>query len=407
MVVSSTEPTVLFLDNSSTFGGAIVSLKHLVQGLAERGVQPIVVSGHPSHRLADAFPNARTISIDVQVPRRHPTALLGRMRQTPPRSDVLEQIGLRLGAVDWHLRRTLPSALQYLKIGKNKNVDLVHLNNILEGQLDGMLAAKLLGVPCVAHARGFQSSGVLLRSALHGIDRHIAISRAIGRNLEQIGASPEKISIVPDGIDIGQFSCPRDDGTLRRELGIPPDVPAFGLFGRIMRWKGTREFVLAAIRVLRTRPAARALVVGDVSDGDRSYFEEVRRVAEESGVADRILFTGYRDDIPALMHALDVVVHSSIEPEPFGMVIVEAMAAGTPVVAADRGGPVDIVEPGTTGLLVDPRDPEQLASGIEALIDAPERAQKMGRTGQKRARELFDRDRYAERVLSVYSEVLS
>lgn len=400
------QATVLFLDNSSTFGGAIASLEYLVRGLLRRRVRPIVVSGHSSTKLSEDFPGVRTISVDSRVPHRNPTALLRRMRSNPPQFELFEKIGLRLGAADWHLRRTLPAALRYLRIGHAHQVDIVHLNNIVQAQLDGLLAAELLGVPCVAHARGFQNSGALLSSALRRVDRHVAISTAIADNLEEIGADRENISIVPDGIDLTRFATRRDTTALRRELGIPEGSPTFGLFGRIMKWKGTREFVLAAARVLRHLPSSHALVVGDISDGGDDYFQEVRKLSETTGVGERILFTGYREDIPALMQALDVVVHASIEPEPFGMVIVEAMAAGTPVVAADRGGPVDIVKEGVTGTLVDPRDSESLATAILHLLENPEQARSMGQNGRMRARRLFGADRYAARVREIYDDVL-
>jgi len=400
-------PTVLFLDNSSTFGGAIVSLGHLVGELARRRVRPIVVSGQPDRTLRKTFPEAQTYSADIRTPRRHPTWLLRTVRQSPPRSEVLERFGLRLAAADWHCRRTLPAALRYTHLGRRHAVDLVHLNNIVEAQLDGLLAAMMLRVPCVAHARGFQSPGVLARLAARKVDRHIAISTAIARNLEEIGAETTAVTVIPDGIDVEEFSASPDSEGIRESLGIPAGTPAFGLFGRIMEWKGTREFVSAAAEVLRAMPRARALVVGGVSDGDQTYFEHVRRLAERTGVGDRILFTGYREDTAALMQAMDLVVHCSIEPEPFGMVIIEAMAAGTPVIAANRGGPRDIVRDGETGLLVDPTDEETLASAIRSLLQNPDRARALAEAGRDRARRMYGSERYAERVMEVYADVLS
>lgn len=402
----SKKPTVLFLDNSSTFGGAIVSLKHLVSELARQGVRPVVVSGQPAARLEDAFPNARTISVDVRVPHRHPTPLLRRMREDPPRSKLLEWTGLKLAAADWHLRRTIPTAMEYARLGKHHDPDLVHLNNIIGGQLDGLLAAKMLGVPCIAHARGFQSPDPVLWAASRVVDHHLAISTAIAENLEEAGAPRNHISLVPDGIDVERFSTSRDKVAVRRSLGIPLDAPTFGLFGRVVEWKGTREFVLAAERVLHELPTAHAVIVGDVSDGDAGYLREVRQLAEESGFAERIIFTGYRDDIPGLMQALDLVVHTSIRPEPFGMVIVEAMAAGTPVIAANRGGPRDIIRDGESGILVDPTDTGALATAIQVLLETPDRARALAEAGRDRVRRLFGKERYAERVAGVYEEVL-
>lgn len=398
---------VLYLDNSFTFGGAIASLEHLVRGLSDRGIEPVVVSGQPEEELSEAFPSAETISVDVEVPLRHPTPLLRYFRTNPPNSETLARIGLRLGAADWHLRRTLPAAVEYMRIGRRRGVDLVHLNNILEGQLDGLLAAKLLGVPCVAHAQGFQTPGRLLGAAARQVDHHCAISRAIKKNLEEIGAPTDQISVIHHGVDIDRFAPPQDTSGLRDSLGIPSTAPAFGLFGRVVEWKGTREFVHAATRVLNQIESARALVVGDVSDGSEDYFDEVRELARTTNVSDRIIFTGYREDVPALMQALDVVVHTSIEPEPFGMVVAEAMAAGTAVVAADSGGPLDIVVDGETGLLVDPSSAEELAAAIARLLSNPEEARSMGEAGRVRAERKFSHERFADDVIEVYQNILS
>lgn len=401
-------PCVLFLDNSSTFGGAIESLAHLVDGLAHRGFACVVVSAQPEDTLVRVFGDSaeiRWVDVPVRWQWRHKTMLYRLLAQMRSGS-VLSRCVSALAACDWHLRRTLPSALRYARIGRRHRVDLVHLNNALESQLEGLLAAKLLGVPCVAHARGFERPTRALALGAPRVDRHIAISEAIRENLLTIGAPEERISVVHDGMDVETLAEPHDTRSVRDELGIPPGAPVFGLFGRIIEWKGVREFLLAAERVLERFDSAYALVVGDESDGSPDYFRQVRSLAEESDVADRILFTGYREDVPALMQALNVMVHCSIEPEPFGMVIAEAMAAGKPVVAADRGGPLDIVVEGETGFLVDPRDTDSLASAIERLLDDPELGEKMGAAGRRRAKRLFGKDRYAREIAEIYDEVV-
>lgn len=401
-------PRVLFLDNSSTFGGAIESLAHLVDCLADRGFASVVVSAQPEDSLTRVFPDSavtRSVDVPVRWQRRHKTGLYRLLAGMRTRS-VLSRGVSALAVLDWHLRRTLPSALRYARIGRRHRVDLVHLNNALESQLEGLAAARLLGVPCVAHARGFQQPTRALRLLAPRVDRHVAISEAIRENLLEIGAPEERISVVHDGMDLEAFRRSHDTRSIRDDLRIRPGVPAFGLFGRIIEWKGVREFLLAAEQVLERFGSAYALVVGDESDGSPDYFRQVRSLAEDSDVADRILFTGYREDVPALMQTLDVVVHCSIEPEPFGMVIAEAMAAGKPVVAADRGGPLDIVVEGETGFLVDPRDTEALASAIGRLLDDPALAEEMGAAGRRRARRLFGKERYAREIAEIYEEVI-
>lgn len=394
-------PRVLFIDQSFTFGGAIRSLAHLVGGLSEQGVEAVVASGQPPEVLERAFSEAETISLDIERQWRRNTSLYQLIRKNTVKG-VFKRSLTALAVLDWHLRRTVPSALRYARIGSRHDVDIVHLNNTIAGQFDGFIAAKLLGVPCIAHARGFQEPTRVLRAITRMVDHHIAISEAIRRNLVEIGASPDRISVVHDGMNLEEYDGQLPAATIREDLGVPHDAPLFGFFGRVIEWKGVREFVLAAERVLQRMESAHALVVGDESDGGREYFEDVRGLTQEMEVGERILFTGYREDVPELMRTIDVVVHTSIRPEPFGMVLAEAMAAGKPVVAADEGGPLDIVEPGSTGYLVNPEDTASVARLIRHLLENPDEAKALGRAGRRRAEKLFGKERYAAQVFEIY-----
>lgn len=402
---SATGPTVLFLDNSFTFGGAIVSLNRLVKGLDGLGVQSLIVSGQPLSVLHDLFGEDRTMQAQIRVPWRHQTALQRHLNSRPAKSGPLSRIVRELSNLDWVARRTIPDGVKLTWIGLQHDVDIVHLNNALESQIHGLLAAKLLGVPCVAHARGFQRGGRLVETVVGRVDRHIAISQAIESDLLRIGAPPERISLIHDAVDTDEYAEPGDTESLRRAIGISADARVFGFVGRIVEWKGVEEFVSAAVRVLEDHPDAVALVVGDESDGYRSYYRHVQEAARRSSVRDRLKFTGYRDDVPAIMGLLDVLVHTSTEPEPFGLVLVEAMAAETPVVAANRGGPLDIVADGETGFLVDPEDTEAVATAVSRLLENPRLARKFGRAGKRRAEDEFSVGRYARNVAGVYREV--
>jgi glycosyltransferase involved in cell wall biosynthesis len=187
---------------------------------------------------------------------------------------------------------------------------------------------------------------------------------------------------------------------------VPEGVPVFGLFGRIVPWKGVREYVDAAAIVLEALPEARALVVGSRSDGEAGYADAVRRRAQELGLADRVLFLGFRPDVAELMRLCDVVVHASLIPEPFGLVVVEALATGTPVVAADRGGPTDIIEPGESGFLVDPHDAAAMAGAVLRLLRDSAEARRMGEAGAVRIAERFSARRSADGVFRLYARLL-
>lgn len=396
---------VLYVDNTFTFGGAILSLADLVGALDRASVDPVVVSGQPQPFLEQAFPGCSVHHWRVRVRWHHGSTEGGPLARWVDRGPARRLRGVVSGAA-WTLRQDLPDALRLARIGRRHAVDLVHLNNTVESQHAGLLAARMLRVPCVAHARGLQTPNRSARRYARIPARHVAISGVIEENLRALGVGPDRIAVVPDGIDLEQFHPAAPPPTLRRELGIPEGAPVFGSFGRIMTWKGVRELVNASALVMRALPSAYALVVGDASDGEREYDDEVRALARALGIGDRVLFLGHRADVPELMRLCDVIVHSSIEPEPFGRVVAEGMAVGKPVVAASSGGPTEMVVPGETGALVDPRDARALASAIEDLLSDPEGAARMGRKAAARARAEYSASRCAERVLGIYREVL-
>jgi glycosyltransferase involved in cell wall biosynthesis len=229
-----------------------------------------------------------------------------------------------------------------------------------------------------------------------------AVARAIGEG--------KYVYTIPDGIDLERFN-PRVSGErIRRELGVSDSERLVGFVARLDPWKGAEVFVRAAAEVSRARNDTRFLVCGGELPGYETYASDLGRLARDLGIEDRVLFTGWKyrlDDIPEVMAALDVMVHASIRPEPFGLVIVEAMATATPVVAADDGGVREVVEPGVTALLARPGDHDGVAGAVLEILGNPARAAAMGNAGRARAERLFEVGVYVRRVEAVYAELLT
>ena len=158
--------------------------------------------------------------------------------------------------------------------------------------------------------------------------------------------------------------------------------------------------------MLEKVPDAYAFVVGGVPAGDHDYETALHSLAADLGIADRLVFTGYRADLPDILKVLDVVVHASVQPEPFGRVIVEAMAMGRPVVASNAGGPTEIIDDGQTGFLVPPNDDEALATRIVELLQDPTMAERIGEAGRRAAVEKFSAESHVRLVKEVYAKVL-
>ncbi|HOS28163.1 MAG TPA: glycosyltransferase [Deltaproteobacteria bacterium] len=398
---------ILYLDNSYTFGGAINSLEYLVRALDKDRYEPILVTGQPEDFLSEHFSDITCYHIDLKLQWVNNDFYKALVSVPLFRNRFMLRTLDFLRGIYWIVFHDIPEALKYYRIGRRHNVKLVHLNNILGSQLSGILAAQMLGVPCVAHLRDFEKSSLSTRTHARLIHHHIAISSAIRDNLLELGVPREKISIIHDAIDLDEFNDAVDTGYLEKEYAVKPEHKLFGVFGRVIGWKGIREFILAAAKVIEKNPNARAFVVGSPSDGGEEYYNEVVELTKSLGIERNVVFTGYRKDVPALMKLMDVIVHSSITPEPFGMVVIEGMAMGKPVVATRGGGPIDIVAEGETGFLVQMGNSNEMAEKLLTLFNNKKLSSDMGRKGRARVELMFCKERYARQVEKVYANAVN
>jgi len=291
-----------------------------------------------------------------------------------------------------------------------RGIRLVHSNT--SHVLNGALAARWAGVAHVWHVREMRGAGSpvgrLLEWMLYTLsDRILVMSDAVRCAVFSPPRRDDlRITVVPDGIEVSRFASARDGDEVRAELGVGR-APLAGVVGRITSWKGHRLFLEAAARVHAQLPEARFLIVGDaVTPGDLQVRQALHRQVARLGLQEVVIFTGVREDIPQVMAALDVLVLPSLQPEPFGLVILEAMAAGRPVIATNHGGPVEVIEDGVTGILVPPTDPEPLAEALLMLLRQPDRARAMGAAGQERCLQLYTAQRMAREVMSHYAALL-
>jgi glycosyltransferase involved in cell wall biosynthesis len=240
-----------------------------------------------------------------------------------------------------------------------------------------------------------------------GTARIIAISSAIKENiLKRTDVPAERIVVLPNGVDLARFTP--EEGSrerAREELGIPPGAPAVGLVGRISRGKGHLAFVRGAALLRQSFPEARFLIVGSVTDGEKEYDRAVRSLVSELGLEERVIFAGFREDVPRVLSALDALVVPS-RSEALGNVVLEGMAARLPIAAAGEAGIRDIVVDGETGLLFPPDDPPRLADAVRRLLEDASLRRAMGAKGRRRVEDLFDRKKRTDRIEELYAEVL-
>ena len=215
-----------------------------------------------------------------------------------------------------------------------------------------------------------------------------------------------RVRVVPiyNGVDLDRFSPHGDRLDLDALSGLAPaagEVVRVGLLGTFGRWKGHATFLQALARVPRTLPIRGYIIGGALYQTDASQYsrDELAALAASLGLADRVGFTGVVDRPEAALRALDIVVHASTEPEPFGLVIVEAMACGRAVVASDAGGAAEIITPGVDALAHRPGDAADLAEQIAALASDRYYRTRLGRAGRASAEHRFGRARLAAELV--------
>jgi glycosyltransferase involved in cell wall biosynthesis len=256
----------------------------------------------------------------------------------------------------------------------------------------------------------------LLRSLTPEMDRLVAVSRSIVGKLRADGRVGVPMQLIYNGVDLDRYDSQEACCTLPEEYGFAPGSPLVGVVARLEPEKGHPTLLEAWPMVLERVPKARLLIVGEGSQRDalEAQADELGLLGEpcagDACVGTRharpgakVVFTGRRDDVPAVTAALDVAVLPSYR-EAQGLVILEAMALGRPVVASNVGGIPEMVEDGVTGLLVPPRDPAALAAAIVRVLTDHPLADTMARAGRILAHERFCVDRMVRALQDVYEE---
>ena len=385
---------ILFVEASvgGVLGGSLTGILQLIDRLDRDRFAPSLLL----YQEKDVIPQLRAAGVAVHVlapkPGWLPDGDRGRLGRAWLRTrEIASVVAPRARAVGAVLREARP--------------DLVYLANGVAPNLDALVASARAGLPVLVHEKGFRRIGPRERVMSRWIDTFVGMTDLVTAHAKARGVRARRHLTVYDGIDCERFGN-GGGAAVRRELGIPEDAPVVGIVGHIQSWKG-QDLVVQAMAQLRTRhPELRCLIVGGVHRQGAEYAQRIRdRIATE-GLEQRVLLTGARRDVAACLDAMDVAIHASTNPEPFGRVLIEAMALGRPLVAPREGGPLEIVVDGETGLLVPPRDPTALAAAIERLVADPELRRRMGTAGRARVDAVFDIRRHVTTMEAIFDEML-
>jgi glycosyltransferase involved in cell wall biosynthesis len=291
----------------------------------------------------------------------------------------------------------LRSVRELSRLATTKGAALIHANGSRAMAYAGV-AARLARRPVIWHVRVAERDPLLDRVLGRLADRIVVISEAVARRFPRRLA--RKLRVVRNGVDLARFDSRSPSAGLRGALGVPDGAPVVVSVGRFVAPKGYAHLLDAAAMLQVEGTGAHWILVGD---GELRAALEAQ--ARRLGLAARAHFTGWRDDIPELMALGDLFVLPSLA-EPFGRVLIEAMAMAKAVVATDAGGVPEIVVHGETGLLVPPADPHALATAVRELLADRGRAARLGAAGRRRAETTFGLAGHATAVERVYREVI-
>jgi glycosyltransferase involved in cell wall biosynthesis len=236
-------------------------------------------------------------------------------------------------------------------------------------------------------------------------DRVLVNAEAVKQWLVDDGYDASKIEIIPNGVDMRRFHGGDRDET-RRSLGVPVGARLVGVVSRLSRLKGIEDFIKAAAIVAAKADDVRFVIVGEQSPiSNTEYLVELADLTRALGIADKVKFTGLRSDVPEVMSALDVSVMPSLN-EALSNVLLESMAAGTPVVATDVGGTSEALVNDVNGVLVPSSQPEAMAAAILRLLDTPSLARQLGASARQTIEQRFSLDRMVHATESLYERLL-
>jgi glycosyltransferase involved in cell wall biosynthesis len=336
------------------------------------------------------------------------------LRRLGPFVAAAEHLGRPLREYPIAAFRSRHAVVQQLRLARHivrRRIEIVHAYNFY-GNVFALPPARLAATPVVLAS--IRDCGPYLTPMQVRVQRQICrLATRVLVNAEAVrawlinqGYDPARIVMIPNGVELDRFDVAADPCALRQELGLPRSAPLVTVVSRLHHLKGLEPFLEASAEVAKQFPEVYFLVVGDAGADDQGYASKLAALAARLGIGGRVIFTGFRGDVPALLAMTSVAVMPSLN-EALSNSLLEAMAAGAATVATRVGGTPEAVTDGVTGLLVPPGDPAAMAAAIGRLLRDPAFAAQLGTAARLRVRERYSVARMVETTERLYETLLA
>lgn len=388
-------PLIALVDVSSKMAGVEFSTLYLAQHLDRDRFRVVVICPEEG----DLPERCRAAGVDVVImpsPCFMPTSIeIGRIRIPNPFSWAIDAL------------RLIKLARRHAALYRQLDAALICTKGIF-AHLYGTLAARIARCPVVIHMQDLLANplyivffGMFARLA----QRVIADGTPIYNQLAPfVGA--ERVDLIYNGVDLEQFSTAVSGESVRAEWGIDADTVLIGNVARLTSWKGQDVLLKAFIRLAPDYPKAKLVLVGSpVFHGD-AFEADLRRTAAESGFSDRIIFAGFRWDLPKVLAALDLFVYPSIRKDTSPLSLVSAMASGIPIVASDVGGVAELMTHNHDSLIVAASDVNDLVKALRRLLDDPGLRKSLGAAARRTAEDSLSLSVFVRRCEAAFERAI-
>ncbi|MFH2138505.1 MAG: glycosyltransferase family 4 protein [Candidatus Omnitrophota bacterium] len=370
---------ILYISHTSEIAGAEKSLLCLLKGLDQKVFTPIVI-------LTGNGPLVEQIkSMNIKT-------------HLYPLANIKKK---NLGTVFSYLK-TLRWLIKVIKLEK---ISLIHCNMYISNQY-AVIASLFTKVPLVCHIRNIITKPCYYNNFLFLTKTLIANSSATELSYSKYLRNTQKSIVIYNSVSLDESYSTASAGSFREKYGIEKDAFLIGYVGQIKKAKGIHFLIKAMDLLVKQYSQVRLLIAGDISISKESNcFSYLKELSKTLNLEQNIVFSGFINNTRELYSTMDILVLPS-EKEPFGRVLIEAMAVGKPVIGTCSGGAPEVVEDGVTGLLVPPGNPEALAKAISEMINNPARAKLFGQKGKERVEKLFNERTNTRQLERIYNQII-